>query len=653
MRPRLRAFLVGIPLLVGLSMLSVYADMVSKVVQFGVVQFAPPAIFALFALALLNRGAMKLAKREWLSHADLLVIYVMGMISVLVSTRGIIEKLIPPLAYLPYFAKTENRYNELLTQHLPAWAVPFVPSANTGPAPGVINDYWMGNSGNVPWTAWAGPLCAWLGLWICVVMVFLALATILRRQWMDNEQLRFPLASVPLAIIKNEVDTGQGAGKGEAFFTNRLMWIGMLISVIVFGLNGLSANFPDFPKFVTDFSLGPFFSERPLNAMSGTVYVSLAAIGFLYFLPTDLLFSLWFFFWLNNIESVITVQSGGIPQAIGTHNATIFTGFQAAGAYIVLVIAQIRIGWPYFKAMIKTAFGNKVLDDSDEMMSYRSAMIALVLGFVGIVLWLTVAGLNPILATIQMGLYLFFISVIMSRAVCEAGILMTETSFLPSHLINLVHPIPTWGAQNITMMGLTNIVFTRDMRGLLLSPMMDGQKIAKELGVRPRSLIFPIVLAVVISFFVGCSFFLYLNYSQGGLSLYNWSNQGNPANMYNMTAGQIKGNPLPNDSTAWGGLIVGLIATSLMVWARTVWTWFPFHPLAYAIAPTWTMYVFWFPAFAAWAIKSLILRFGGVDVYRRFGPLMLGLIIGEFGMAVFFSLMNMWRGWSTPSFPWP
>jgi hypothetical protein len=650
--PRARAFIVGIPLIVALSLLSVYADMVSKVVQFGVVQFAPPAVFALFALALLNRGLMKVFKREWLSRADLLVIYVMGMVAVLVSTRGIIEKLIPPLAYLPYYAKPENRFNELLTRHLPKWAVPFLPTAGSGPAPDVIADYWQGNGGVVPWSAWVGPLAAWFGLWCCVALVFLSLATILRRQWMDNEQLRFPLATVPLAIIKNEVDTGQG-GAGEAFFTNRLMWIGMAVSVTVFGLNGLAANFPDVPRFVTEFPLSPYFSERPFNAMDNTtIYMSLAAIGFLYFLPTDLLFSLWFFFWLTRLQDIITVLSGGIPTPIGTHNARVFTGFQAAGAYIILVLAQLRIGWPYFKAMFQTALGNKVLDDSDEMMSYRSAMLGLVLGFIGIVLWLSIAGLNPLLAAAQMGLYIFFISIIMSRAVCEAGILMTETSFLPSHLINLAAPVSSWGGQSITMMGLTNLVFVRDMRGVLLSPFMDSQKIAKELGVRPRALIMPIVLALVIAFVSASAFFLHLNYQQGGLSLYGYPGW-NSTTMYNLAASQINGTPLPSDTTAWSGLVLGLLAASLMVWARSIWTWFPFHPLGYAIAPTWTMIVFWFPALAAWTIKSVMLRFGGVDTYRKCAPFMLGLIMGEFGMAVFFSIMNMWRAWSTPAFPWP
>ena len=94
--PRARAFAVALPLLIGICFLSVYADMVAKEVQFGVLQLAPPALVVLFFLALANRWLGR-----WLSAADLVVVYAMLLVGVMVSTRGVIEKLIPPLAYSP------------------------------------------------------------------------------------------------------------------------------------------------------------------------------------------------------------------------------------------------------------------------------------------------------------------------------------------------------------------------------------------------------------------------------------------------------------------------------------------------------------------------------------------------------------------------
>jgi hypothetical protein len=237
---RARALLVAIPLLIGICFISVYADMVSKKVQFGVLQLAPPAVIGLFLLALLNRGLTRLLRREWLNRGDIVIIYAMLLVGVMVSTRGVIEKLIPPLAYLPYYATTENKLNQTLTQHLPGFAVPFEPQGNISPAPEWIRTYFEAvRAGEpIPYDVWVGPLLAWFGLIACVIWCFACLATILRRQWMDNEQLRFPLTTLPLAIINNEVE-------GQPFFSNRTMWLGFAFSAAVFTLNGLRANFPD------------------------------------------------------------------------------------------------------------------------------------------------------------------------------------------------------------------------------------------------------------------------------------------------------------------------------------------------------------------------------------------------------------------------
>ena len=651
---RLRAILVAIPLLLVICAISLYADLVSITVQFGVLQLAPPAVAALFGLVLCNNVLSRALKRELLNQADVLIIYAMLLVGVMVSTRGVIEKLVPPLAYLPYYASPENKLGTLITRNLPGWAMPFTPGA--GGTPDGIRQYYeaLPPGGSIPWNIWIGPLCAWFALIACVILVFLCVSTLLRRQWMDNEQLRFPLTILPLAMIRNEVE-------GQPFFTNRVMWMGFCTAAFVFLINGLHSNFPDWPRFVLDLNLGSLFTERPWNGMEGiTLYLSLAAVGFAYFLPKDLLFSLWFFFLLTRVQDIFAVSVGAVPKAIGTHNARIWTGYQVAGAYFVLVAAQIRIGWPYFRQVWKTAFGlgtAERLDDSGELMSYRSAIIGVVVGFGGIVLWLTLAGMNPLLAAAQMGIYLFFIAVIMSRAVAEAGLIMTETSFLPEHVISLVYPMHTLEhsaltAQDFSILAMTNIIFTRDMRGVLLSLFLDDAKMAGELKVRQRSMLLPLLLAIVIAFVAAAAFFLYLSYTKGHLSLYQYPN-GNAGNLYNRAAGQIQGNGTPPDATAYGGFAVGIVTTIILVYMRSHFAWFPLNPLAYAIAPTWAMFVLWFPFFIAWIVKSLVMRFGGIEVFRKIAPFMLGMILGEFSAAVFWAVMNMWKGWSAPGFPWP
>src|SRR5688500_2960875 len=73
---RLRALLIAIPLVIGMSCLTVYGAL-SKTIPMGSFQIIPQAILALCALALMNRFLVRFCKKEFLSPGDLVVIYTM------------------------------------------------------------------------------------------------------------------------------------------------------------------------------------------------------------------------------------------------------------------------------------------------------------------------------------------------------------------------------------------------------------------------------------------------------------------------------------------------------------------------------------------------------------------------------------------------
>ena len=160
----------------------------------------------------------------------------------------------------------------------------------------------------------------------------------------------------------------------------------------------------------------------------------------------------------------------------------------------------------------------------------------------------------------------------------------------------------------------------------------------------------PLLIAVLVSFVTAATFFISLGYSHGALSFYQNPNN-NAKNMINMAASDIQGTGWKADSTAYGGFALGIVATIFMLVMRSRFTWFPLNPLAYAIVPSWSGFVLWFSFFLAWLIKSLVLRFGGGSTYRQLAPLMIGLILGEFTMQVFWTLIVMFgNGWSAPAF---
>jgi hypothetical protein len=137
--------------------------------------------------------------------------------------------------------------------------------------------------------------------------------------------------------------------------------------------------------------------------------------------------------------------------------------------------------------------------------------------------------------------------------------------------------------------------------------------------------------------------------------MYSYTYAGNPLWGFQDNAAAVE--RAGGQSIEWTGLIffiVGIgIATFLAIMRTLLW-WWPLHPLGYALSASWTMIVFWCPVLVAWAIKQPLIRYGGMKLYRKLRPFFLGMIFGEFSMAVLWTVIS----WATrlpvaPSFPWP
>jgi hypothetical protein len=74
---------------------------------------------------------------------------------------------------------------------------------------------------------------------------------------------------------------------------------------------------------------------------------------------------------------------------------------------------------------------------------------------------------------------------------------------------------------------------------------------------------------------------------------------------------------------------VGAGITALFTVLHHRFVGFPFHPVGYAVACGWVMSAMWFSVFLAWLTKWVILKFGGIQLYRKMVPFFLGVILGQ------------------------
>ncbi|MCJ7749957.1 MAG: hypothetical protein MUQ65_02510, partial [Armatimonadetes bacterium] len=76
-------------------------------------------------------------------------------------------------------------------------------------------------------------------------------------------------------------------------------------------------------------------------------------------------------------------------------------------------------------------------------------------------------------------------------------------------------------------------------------------------------------------------------------------------------------------------MLAGAAAVVLLGVMRLKFWWWPFHPVGYIAANTWGSHWWYLPFFLGWAAKSLVIRYGGLRLFRATIPLAIGLIVGD------------------------
>ncbi|MGI4788042.1 MAG: DUF6785 family protein, partial [Janthinobacterium lividum] len=470
-----RAFLIG-AVCVAISVYFVtQAEVVLSTVRIGYLQLPPIAI----AMLLLVVALKKLLPFLKLSSSDVLLVYCMVLVGVMVSSHGVVEKLVPGLISLNYYSNASNNWHGLFDPHLQPRLVPYNPA--DGHPQAVAQDYYNGlpRGASVPWGLWVLPILNWGVLVFLVMFAFLCLTAILRKQWVDSERLSFPLTQLPIAVVE----------EGEkSLFRNRLTWLGALLPFLVFGMkqaHEISPQIPDIPIFFVLNDYLPF----PLSSVFYTpITLSFAAVGMFYLLPVDILFSIWFFFLLTRAQQFVAITYNIPMPNMPTMPTLLFTGYQTVGAYLVITGYLAWTARNHLSNVWAVVRGKVKQTDLNEMLPYRFAFFGLFGSLLAASIWLCFMGMSWWLAIGELLVYVFVIALVMARSTAEAGMLMTETTFRPVDLIRVFAPLHSLGAANLTMLAFCDNLFSRDMRGLVLTGLLDSAKISDSTKVSRRTL---------------------------------------------------------------------------------------------------------------------------------------------------------------------
>ncbi len=451
------------------------------------------AIFTLFVLIILSFILGKFSDRLSLSPAELLVIYIMVTMVSTISGHAMMAILFGTLAQPYWFASPENEWQQLFWQYIPSW---FTVSDTS-----ILRDYFVG--GTTFHTvermkAWAVPMLTWSGLIFVLYLSLLTISSIVRKQWMENERLAYPIVQLPLAMATD-----------KKFFRSKLMWLGFAVAGSIRLVNLFHDLFPVIPQVPYNYRIDLFLTEKPWNAIGYTsMSFNLAIVGLTYFMPLDLAFSCWFFFWLTRLERIFA-------SVVGWKN--LYLNERASGAWIGICIIALWASRRHLIAFAKHVLGRRRMDDSREPMRYRTAMLLLLLCFGALVMFCYFAGMSLWAVLVYFALFYAF-AVAIGRVRAELG--------PPYHEVIGINPrqmmVEIFGARTLRGNNLTILTFlyafNRCNRSHPMPCQIESLKIGERTGMNGGTLIKAMALAIGVGAVATFWSYLQIAYKYGTLA---------------------------------------------------------------------------------------------------------------------------------------
>jgi hypothetical protein len=627
--------LIACPLIILNAFWIANSEMKTEVTEVTISTLFSGVLFFLFLLTIGNLAVRRFCGTRWsLTRQELLVLYILLSLSSSISGVGNIGFFTPFLVSPFYYANSDNGWRSLW--HDLPWYI--------GPRDNhVLDGYFNGHSSffhrNIL-HAWAGPLLVWSAFILVLLFTLLCLAVILRRRWADEEQLPFPVVTLPLSMTRS-------AEPGDTFYKNRLLWIGFAIPSLFHSFNTIATIRPGVPSLpinsAHDLVPSMAFPWNGVDALFIMVHGS--GIGFGYLINLDVSFSLWFFYLLKKVLDVWSVTEGWRQAGQGGFGDAAaqfpYTAFQGMGAWLALGIAALWRGRTAFKGFFTRALiGRGSHIDDGEIMSARTAVLGFAAGFFALCAFSWSSGASLWLPILLLAIYVLIMLAI-ARIRAETAVPCTELIWInPQHFLTSL-----CGTEGFSKTDLSHIAmfswFNTDYRAAAFPHLLEGQVALRKAGSRnnrPLFTVLAIAAAVALAAALIASLQMYYVNGADTAKVNGWRIDKGSEPWVDLERWLHSPNPV--DASKIVAALVGVAVTFGLSALRARFINFPLHPAGYVLNTSFANDFFWLDMFFAWLIKSLVLRYGGMVLYQKLLPLFLGLILGDFVTGAFWSIVG-------------
>tara|TARA_B100000029_G_scaffold188640_1_gene186270 strand:+ start:79677 stop:81665 length:1989 start_codon:yes stop_codon:yes gene_type:complete len=622
-----KALVIGVVMSVLLNLWTIHAAYVTGSSYISLTHLPIAALFPfLFVLLVLNPVMKVLWPSKVLNRHELIIIFFLVFTASTIPAWPFTSYWISAITAPYYYATTENQWAELFFSYLPSWLIisddqqaitwffEGVPERNLSLLELVRN-------------TWMIPLFWWMTFFLSMFVVGASAMVMLRKQWVEHERLPFPLAQIPLILVEE----GKTGSIFPAVVYSKLFWYGFGLTLFI-----LIWNIVGFFNWVSAIPIGPMHTfplvlARSFPAIPIKFNFLVAGVG--YFTNLNVLFSIWVFF-------LIMVVQQGIMTRLGLPKSFAVVKSQHSGGFLVFSLFALWAARRHLRNVFMKAIGKAPhVDDSKEFFSYRMAVLGSMGGIIYIVCWLYASGMSlGIIAFLIGSLLLMFVGV--TRIVAETGIMFLDLPFETHDFTVAVVGSGNIGAQDLTNLAIGN-AYARNWRTLGMCSMGHIAKVDDEMGGTGKGSFSMITTVLALSIIVAVVYTVYLGYTQSGASnfLEPAFKTGSKLPYDNLT--RWINNEEAITGTEFWFMAIGGLATALLIQAHYRFTWWPLHPIGFAVAMTPGMVSSIFSIFVVWFVKALLLKMGGSSLYQRGIPAVIGMIIA-FVLGVFLSYLSDW-----------
>ena len=615
-----RAVLLGFVFSVLLNIWGIHSSYVANSSIVSIAHLPITALFPFVIVLLVLNPLLKLfLPGRGFTRQEMIIIFFLVLTASVIPAWAFSSYAMSVISGPFYFATPENQWAELFLSAIPSWLV--VPNRADA-----LTAFYEGlPSGEpVPWQVWAIPLFWWTTFYIAIFIVGASLVVILRKQWVEHERLSFPLAQVPLLLMEGS----DGPALLPTIARKRLFWIGFGVTMFILCWN-----------MVSYFGHVPPIRIGPTHATNLVLYEGFPAIGIrfnylvagvAYFTRIEVLFSVWLFFLLRIIQE-------GIMANLGLTENFKHLNLQHLGGFLTFVVFTLWMARQHLFQVVMKAFGRASdLDDSREFFSYRVAVFGVLFGMLYMVCWLYAAGgsLPIVLVTLVM-LFLMYLGV--TRVVAETGLVAFDfPADAPNQVVvnisgpgNISHP-------DLIAMTLSH-TYARNWRTLGMCSMSSAAKVGDVMGGVGKGVFGIITTALALSMATAIVYTLYLGYDFGASQFTGVAFQRGAHTVWDELGAWINNaDPLKLDNWMYAGS--GVLVMVFLIFAHHHFHWWPLHPIGFGVVSTWSVNQAAVTFFFVWLFKVILMRIGGVSLYRKMQPFFIGMIVA-YAIGVFLSYM--------------